>query len=113
PWFVSAGARGRAQSPGAPPLVLVGILDHVPEELGGLPGRHARGGLDDPELHAMYRQAERPWQPYYPAGFGLPVVAAMSVGSPVAVASGASLYEVTPTPAPRYSPSAGAALERL
>ncbi|MBW6253675.1 glycosyltransferase, partial [Pseudomonas aeruginosa] len=71
------------------------------------------GGLDDAELHALYRQAERLWQPSYAEGFGLPVVEALSVGTPVAVASGTSLDEVTPPSAPRFSPSDGAALERL
>ena len=78
-----------------PPLVLVGSLDHLPEEQRGLPGLHALGGLDDAELHALYRQAERLWQPSYAEGFGLPVVEALSVGTPVAVASGTSLDEVT------------------
>ncbi len=96
-----------------PPLVLVGSLDHLPEEQRGLPGLHALGGLDDAELHALYRQAERLWQPSYAEGFGLPVVEALSVGTPVAVASGTSLDEVTPPSAPRFSPSDGAALERL
>ncbi|WP_049315302.1 glycosyltransferase, partial [Pseudomonas aeruginosa] len=73
PWFVSAWARARAQAPGVPPLVLVGSLDHLPEEQRGLPGLHALGGLDDAELHALYRQAERLWQPSYAEGFGLPV----------------------------------------
>ncbi|KSI56517.1 glycosyl transferase family 1 [Pseudomonas aeruginosa] len=113
PWFVSAWARARAQAPGVPPLVLVGSLDHLPEEQRGLPGLHALGGLDDAELHALYRQAERLWQPSYAEGFGLPVVEALSVGTPVAVASGTSLDEVTPPSAPRFSPSDGAALERL
>lgn len=113
PWFVSAWTRARAQAPGVPPLVLVGSLDHLPEEQRGLPGLHALGGLDDAELHALYRQAERLWQPSYAEGFGLPVVEALSVGTPVAVASGTSLDEVTPPSAPRFSPSDGAALERL
>lgn len=113
PWFVSAWTRARAQAPGVPPLVLVGSLDHLPEEQRGLPGLHALGGLDDAELHALYRQAERLWQPSYAEGFGLPVVEALSVGTPVAVASGTSLDEVTPPSASRFSPSDGAALERL
>ncbi|VDL48495.1 hypothetical protein BANRA_06181 [Pseudomonas aeruginosa] len=103
PWFVSAWARARAQAPGVPPLVLVGSLDHLPEEQRGLPGLHALGGLDDAELHALYRQAERLWQPSYAEGFGLPVVEALSVGTPVAVASGTSLDEVTPPSAPRFA----------
>ncbi|MGI0786391.1 glycosyltransferase family 4 protein [Pseudomonas aeruginosa] len=107
------GGGGRAPPPGVPPVGLVGSLDHLPEEQRGLPGLHALGGLDDAELHALYRQAERLWQPSYAEGFGLPVVEALSVGTPVAVASGTSLDEVTPPSAPRFSPSDGAALERL
>ena len=101
----SAPGPARAQAPGVPPLVLVGSLDHLPEEQRGLPGLHALGGLDDAELHALYRQAERLWQPSYAEGFGLPVVEALSVGTPVAVASGTSLDEVTPPSAPRFRPA--------
>ncbi|MDT1028295.1 glycosyltransferase family 1 protein, partial [Pseudomonas paraeruginosa] len=49
----------------------------------------------------------------YAEGFGLPVVEALSVGTPVAVASGTSLDEITPPSAPRFSPTDGAARERL
>ena len=87
-----------------PPLVLVGSLDHLPEEQRGFaPACTRSAGLDDAELHALYRQAERLWQPSYAEGFGLPVVEALSVGTPAAVASGTSLDEVTPPSAPRFA----------
>ncbi|MEN1226717.1 glycosyltransferase, partial [Pseudomonas aeruginosa] len=68
---------------------------------------------DGRTLNISVQTAERLWQPSYAEGFGLPVVEALSVGTPVAVASGTSLDEITPPSAPRFSPTDGAALERL
>lgn len=113
PWLVAAWQQARAQSPDVPPLVLVGSLEHLPEEQRNLPGLQALGGLTDDELHGLYRQADRLWQPSYAEGFGLPVVEALSVGTPVAVASGTSLDEVTPVSAPRFSPTDTVALVQL
>lgn len=64
-------------------------------------------------MHALYRRASRLWQPSYAEGFGLPVIEALSVGTPVAVASGTSLDEITPPSAPRFSPTDGPALTQL
>lgn len=85
---------------------VAGKVRVLPNQVDGFAGEPA-------ELHALYRQAERLWQPSYAEGFGLPVVEALSVGTPVAVASGTSLDEITPPSAPRFSPTDGAALERL
>jgi len=113
PFLVEAWHQARRQSPGVPELVLVGSLDHLPENQRSLPGIRALSGVSDAELHALYRQASRLWQPSYAEGFGLPVIEALSVGTPVAVASGTSLDEITPPSAPRFSPTNGPALTQL
>ncbi len=113
PFLVDAWQQARRQSSSVPELVLVGSLDHLPEAQRSLPGIRALSGVSDAELHALYRQASRLWQPSYAEGFGLPVIEALSVGTPVAVASGTSLDEITPPSAPRFSPTDGPALVQL
>ncbi|MGR3890412.1 glycosyltransferase family 4 protein [Pseudomonas sp. 1152_12] len=113
PFLVDAWQQARSRSLGVPELVLVGSLEHLPEAQRNLPGIRALSGVSDAELHALYRQASRLWQPSYAEGFGLPVIEALSVGTPVAVASGTSLDEITPPSAPRFSPTDGPALVRL
>jgi glycosyltransferase involved in cell wall biosynthesis len=113
PFLVDAWQQARRQSPAVPELVLVGSLEHLPEAQRTLPGIRALSGVSDAELHALYRQASRLWQPSYAEGFGLPVIEALSVGTPVAVASGTSLDEITPPSAPRFSPTNGPALVQL
>ncbi|KAA6179495.1 glycosyltransferase family 4 protein [Pseudomonas veronii] len=113
PFLVDAWQQARRQSPGVPELVLVGSLDHLPEAQRSLPGVRALSGVSDAELQALYRQASRLWQPSYAEGFGLPVIEALSVGTPVAVASGTSLDEITPPSAPRFSPTDAPALVQL
>ncbi|MFT0476801.1 glycosyltransferase family 4 protein [Pseudomonas antarctica] len=113
PFLVDAWQQARGLSPGVPELVLVGSLDHLPEAQRNLPGIRALSGVSDAELHALYRRAVRLWQPSYAEGFGLPVIEALSVGTPVAVASGTSLDEITPPSAPRFSPTDGPALVQL
>jgi glycosyltransferase involved in cell wall biosynthesis len=113
PFLVDAWQQARRNSPSVPELVLVGSLEHLPEAQRQLPGIHALSGVSDAELQALYRQASRVWQPSYAEGFGLPVIEALSVGTPVAVASGTSLDEITPPSAPRFSPTDGPALVQL
>lgn len=113
PFFVEAWQQARQQSPAVPELVLVGSLDHLPEAQRGYAGIRAVSGVSDAELQALYRQALRLWQPSYAEGFGLPVIEALSVGTPVAVASGTSLDEITPPSAPRFSPTDSAGLVNL
>ena len=113
PFLVDAWQQARRQAPGVPELVLVGSLEHLPESQRTLPGIRALSGVSDAELHALYRQASRLWQPSYAEGFGLPVIEALSVGTAVAVASGTSLDEITPPSAPRFSPTDGPALVQL
>jgi glycosyltransferase involved in cell wall biosynthesis len=113
PFLVDAWHQARSQSPSVPELVLVGSLEHLPEAQRNYPGIRALSGVSDAELHGLYRKASRLWQPSYAEGFGLPVIEALSVGTPVAVASGTSLDEITPPLAPRFSPTDGAALVQL
>ncbi|MFL1551819.1 glycosyltransferase family 4 protein [Pseudomonas sp. D47] len=113
PFLVDAWQQARRLSPDVPALVLVGSLEHLPEAQRNLPGIRALSGVTDAELHALYRQASRLWQPSYAEGFGLPVIEALSVGTSVAVASGTSLDEITPPSAPRFSPTDGPALMQL
>ncbi|SEI23345.1 glycosyltransferase family 4 protein [Pseudomonas asplenii] len=113
PWFVSAWQTARQQSDQVPELVLIGVPEHLPSPLRHLPGLHYLSGISDAQLHAVYQQAQRLWQPSYAEGFGLPVVEALSVGTPVAVASGSSLDEITPPDSPRFSPTDSPALTAL
>ncbi|PHN24892.1 glycosyltransferase family 1 protein [Pseudomonas sp. ICMP 460] len=113
PFLVAAWQQARRLSPAVPELVLVGSLEHLPEAQRSLPGIRALSGVSDAELHALYQQAARLWQPSYAEGFGLPVIEALSVGTPVAVASGTSLDEITPPSSPRFSPTDGPALVQL
>jgi glycosyltransferase involved in cell wall biosynthesis len=113
PWFVEAWQIARRQFPKTPNLVLVGGPDGLTVAQRELPGLHIVSGISDGQLHHVYRQADRLWHPSYGEGFGLPVVEALSVGTPVAVASGSSLDEVTPDGSPRFAPDDQAALVRL
>lgn len=113
PWFVDAWEIARRQFPRTPDLVLVGGPEGLTTAQRELPGLHIVSGISDGQLHQVYRQAERLWHPSYGEGFGLPVVEALGVGTPVAVASGSSLDEVTPEGSPRFSPTDQAELVRL
>jgi glycosyltransferase involved in cell wall biosynthesis len=113
PWFVDAWQIARRQFPKTPDLVLVGGSENLNSAQRETPGLHIISGISDGQLHHVYRQAARLWHPSYGEGFGLPVIEALGVGTPVAVASGSSLDEVTPADSPRFSPTDLAALVRL
>ncbi|QIH09898.1 MULTISPECIES: glycosyltransferase family 1 protein [unclassified Pseudomonas] len=113
PWFVAAWQAARQQSADVPELVLIGAAQHLPSELQSVPGLHFLSDISDDQLHAVYRQAQRLWQPSYAEGFGLPVIEALSVGTPVAVATGSALDEITPADSPRFSPTDSDALSQL
>ncbi|AHG41733.1 glycosyl transferase family 1 [Pseudomonas syringae CC1557] len=112
-WFVDAWQTARMQFVDTPELVLVGGDEPLTEAQRQLPGLHVLTGLSDAELHAVYRNAERLWQPSWCEGFGLPVIEALNAGTPVAVATGSSLDEVAPPDSPRFSPTDSGNLIRL
>ncbi|OIN53837.1 glycosyltransferase family 4 protein [Pseudomonas costantinii] len=111
--FLTQWQASRAKNPNVPDLVLVGHASDVPDALGGLDGLHWRSGLSDGQLQALYRHAACLWQPSYAEGFGLPVVEALSVGTPVAVARGSALDEVAPPTAPHFDPYDGGQLQAV
>ncbi len=113
PWFVSAWQQARQQNADVPELVLVGARDHLPAAQQHLHGLHFLSDLSDARLHALYAAASRLWQPSYAEGFGLPVIEALAQGTPVAVATGSALDEITPPDSPRFSPTDSAALVDL
>ncbi len=107
--FVEAWQQLKVQQP-LPDLVLVGEVDDFPA-LANVKGMHWLSGLTDAQLASLYRQAQCLWQPSYAEGFGMPVVEALSVGTPVALASGSALDEVAPSALPRFSPFDAAGLQ--
>lgn len=112
-WLVDAWQTARLRFAQVPDLVLVGGDDPLSPAQRHLPGLHVLRGLQDAELHAVYARAERLWHPSRAEGFGLPVIEALGTGTPVAVASGSSLDEITPPDSPRFAPEDSAALVRL
>jgi glycosyltransferase involved in cell wall biosynthesis len=112
-WFIEHWQEARQTNSAIPDLVLVGGGEFVPSELRALSGVPVMPALGDAELQGLYSAAERLWHPSYAEGFGLPVIEAMAVGTPVAVASGTSLDEIVPAGTPRFSPYDGAAVIEL
>ena len=113
PLFLDAWRKARNANPVVPPLVLLGSREDLPVEHREETDLYVCNGLDDAQLARLYRQADYLWQPSYAEGFGLPVIEALSVGTPVAVATGSSLDEITPSEAPRFDPHDVAALTTL
>lgn len=112
-FFLRQWQACRTANPDVPDMVLVGHASDVPADLGELPGLHWCSGLSDGQLQALYRHAACLWQPSYAEGFGLPVVEALSVGTPVAVARGSALDEVAPPSAPRFDPHNAGQLQNV
>lgn len=110
-FFIENWHACRLQNPHVPELVLVGHAADVPSALAELPGLHWISDLEEPQLQALYANAECLWHPSYAEGFGMPVVEALSVGTPVAVARGSSLDEVAPHSARRFDPHDAAQLK--
>ena len=87
-----------------PEVVIVGSPEDLAERHRHTPGVRFLNRLDDHSLQALYARAECFWHPAYAEGFGLPVVEALRNGTPVAVAHGSALDEVTPPGAVRFDP---------
>lgn len=113
PWFINQWMQARQTNAAIPDLALVGDSDVIPQNQRQLPGLHFYNHLQDQDLYALYRRAERLWQPSFAEGFGLPIVEALSVGTAVAVATGSALDEVAPKDAPRFASDDGPALIKL
>lgn len=94
-----------------PDLVLVGLSEDFPD-YNNVAGIHWLTALTEAQLHTVYRNAQSLWQPSYAEGFGLPIIEALSVGTPVITALGSSLDEVTPSYSPRFLPNSAQALEK-
>lgn len=107
PAFIEAWKAASRRSEEIPELVVVTSPGSIgAEQIAGAGGRlHLMHGLTDAQLRLMYEGTKRLWQPSLAEGFGLPVVEALSLGRPVAVASGTALDEVAPPDAPRFDPS--------
>lgn len=110
PLFIQVWLKLKAQI-SLPDLVLVGSSVDFPE-YSNIAGIHWLSGITEGQLHTVYRNAATLWQPSYAEGFGLPVVEALSVGTPVVVAFGSSLDEITPASSPRFDPYSAEDLER-
>lgn len=108
--FLRAWQAARVRSADVPALVLVGSAEDAPADLRQLPGLHWCSGISEGALHGLYAGAECLWQPSFAEGFGLPVVEALSCGTPVAVAHGSALDEVAPASSPRFDPHQEAAI---
>ena len=68
------------------------------------------GGMDDGRLAALYAGAVALVLPSWVEGFGLPVVEAMHVGTPVLISTGGSLPEITGDAGLTFPPDDPAAL---
>lgn len=102
-FFVESWRQAREQSKQVPELVLIGHADDLPAPLRQLSGLYWLSGVADAELHGLYARAECLWQPSFAEGFGLPVVEALSLGTPVALARGSALDEVAPESSSRFA----------
>ncbi len=94
----------RQEGHALPDLVLVGDRADVDTAQAGLAGLHWRAGLSDAALSRLYHDAERLLHPATAEGFGLPVIEALGCGTPVAVATGSALDEITPAQSLRFDP---------
>ncbi|MCG3175931.1 MAG: D-inositol-3-phosphate glycosyltransferase [Candidatus Omnitrophica bacterium] len=98
-------------------LVIAGKIDPRHRALAdavlGSQGVRYAGAVSDEELVRLYRGAEALVQPSFKEGFGLPVLEAMSCGTPVIAADRSSLPEVGGEAAQYFDPSQIDALERV
>jgi glycosyltransferase involved in cell wall biosynthesis len=93
PTLLAAYDLLRAVAPDVPALVLAGPAGRE-ASLGGRPGVHLTGWLDDPELRALVAGAAALVLPSLDEGFGLPVLEALACGRPVVTSDIPALREV-------------------
>lgn len=111
--------RAMARLPGAVRLVIVGAVGWRDEALGDLARELGvvervtfAGRLSDEALDALYRRARLLVMPSLGEGFGLPVLEAMSRGTPVVCSSAGALPEVAADAALLHEPMDDATLAR-
>ncbi|BCX04994.1 MAG: glycosyl transferase family 1 [Candidatus Roseilinea sp.] len=109
--------RALARLPSDVRLVVVGAvgwrneaLGDVARELGVTDRVTFAGWVSDDELDALYRQARLLVMPSLSEGFGLPVLEAMSRGTPVVCSSAGSLPEIAADAALLHEPMDAAEL---
>ncbi|HEX7989187.1 MAG TPA: glycosyltransferase family 1 protein [Stenotrophomonas sp.] len=110
PFLLQQWQALRENGSALPDLVLIGDRADVGAELAGLEGLHWRSGLSDAQLSRLYHDADRLLHPATAEGFGLPVIEALGCGTPVAVATGSALDEITPAQSLRFDPRDAASL---
>lgn len=84
------------------PLVLVGEESPFLREMQAQPDFYFYSKVSDSELNTLYMSASCLWQPSLAEGFGLPVIEALVRGTPIAVARGSALDEITPQGMPNF-----------
>lgn len=94
-----------------PDLVLVGDVTDFPQ-YANVPNIRWISGVTEGQLRYVYSSADCLWQPSYAEGFGLPIIEALSVGTPVVTALGSSLNEVSPPNSLRFDPYSAEDLEK-
>ena len=101
PSLLHAYADLRSQHSGAPPLLLVGkpgwlfdSTDRLLDELGLRGSVLCRSNISPQDLPALYTGALALILPSHYEGFGLPVLEAMSCGTPTIISTRASLPEI-------------------
>ncbi len=108
----------RRLAAGTPPLVLAGAgTEGVSCALEGAPPPVTLGHVSDRELAALYQHALALVYPSLYEGFGLPVIEAMALGTPVITSNRSSLPEVAGDAAllvdPEDAAAIAAAMERV
>ena len=93
-------------------LVLAGPRRHGKASTDGAPWMHTLGFVSDTDLAALYRGAAAFVMPSTYEGFGLPVLEAMRMGTPVICANASSLPEVAGDAALWVTPDDPAELAR-
>jgi alpha-1,3-rhamnosyl/mannosyltransferase len=115
--MISSRGHGGATRPG---LVLAGPRDRRFDEGGALAERSRAGGqlvstgpVPDETLAALYRGATLFVCPSRAEGFGLPVLEAMGLGTPVVCSRIPALVEIAGEAAALFDPADAGALARL
>ena len=103
-WLLDAWRELGEAGHDLPPLHVVGGLnDELRARLAALPGGVGHGRVSDEELVRLYREAAVVVFPSEIEGFGLPLLEAYALGTPVVFAEGTAVHEIA-----RHATEAGA-----